>query len=205
MITAKKPRRERAAMRREEILSVGLRLFSERGYHATSIRTIARTAGITEGLIYHYFDSKEDLLMTIVERSNIKNNIETLEIPDNLPIHEALRLIGYSFFERLSRSKEVFRLMIGESYLFEKEGKLFFPKMIYENGMKGMGKFLKKRMDAGELKRRDPVLAARQFMGSLVSFFIFQEILSGKRVVNVEPGKFLNLSIKIFLEGMSKA
>ncbi|MEK6577464.1 MAG: TetR/AcrR family transcriptional regulator C-terminal domain-containing protein, partial [Nitrospirota bacterium] len=68
-----------------------------------------------------------------------------------------------------------------------------------------MGKFLKKRMDAGELKRRDPVLAARQFMGSLVSFFIFQEILSGKRVVNVEPGKFLNLSIKIFLEGMSKA
>ncbi|HLF85551.1 MAG TPA: TetR/AcrR family transcriptional regulator C-terminal domain-containing protein, partial [Nitrospiria bacterium] len=75
---------------------------------------------------------------------------------------------------------------------------------IYENGMKNMGKFLKKRMDAGELKKRDPVLAARQFMGSLVSFFIFQEILSGKKVVNVEPGKFLNLSIKIFLEGMSK-
>jgi AcrR family transcriptional regulator len=205
MITVKRPRQEKAAMRREEILSVGLRLFSERGYHATSIRTIARTAGITEGLIYHYFEGKEYLLKEIVERSNRENKIETLEIPDSLPINEALRLIGYSFFERLSRSKEVFRLMIGESYLFEKEGKLFFPKMIYENGMKGMGKFLRKRMDSGELKRRDPVLAARQFMGSLVSFFIFQEILSGKRVVNVEPGKFLNLSIKIFLEGMSKA
>lgn len=204
MEVSRKPRQERAAMRREEILRISLRLFSQKGYHATSIRDIARAAGITEGLIYHYFESKEDLLKSIVERSNKENKIEILEIPDNLPIHEALRLIGRSFFQRLSRGREIFRLMIGESYLFEKEEKFFFPKMIYENGMKNMGEFLKRRMDRGELKKRDPVLSARQFMGSLASFFIFQEMLSGKRVVNVEPGKFLDLSIKIFLEGMAR-
>lgn len=204
MEISRRPRQERAAMRREEILRISLRLFSNKGYHATSIRDIARAAGITEGLIYHYFESKEDLLKSIVDRSNRENKIEIFEIPDSLPIHEALRLIGRSFFERLFRGKEIFRLMIGESYLFEKEGKFFFPKMIYDNGMKNMGEFLKRRMDRGELKRRDPILSARQFMGSLVSFFIFQEMLSGKRVVNVEPREFLDLSVKIFLEGMAK-
>lgn len=204
METIRRPRQERAAMRREEILRVSLRLFSRRGYHATSIRNIARAAGITEGLIYHYFESKEDLLKSILERSNKKNKVEVLDIPDNLPIDEALRLIGHSFFERLFRGKDIFRLMIGESHLFEREERFFFPRMIYENRMKNMGEFLKRRMDKGELKRRDPVLAARQFMGSLVSFFLFQEMLSGKRVVNVDPGRFLDLSIKIFLEGMAR-
>ena len=189
--------------RRAELLEAGLKLFARQGYHATSIRKIAHAAGVTEGLIYHYFSSKEDLLKKIVENSMRGSHVLEPELPLNLPIREALLQIGQNFFERLQRNKDIFRLMIAESRLFERTGDLFFPKMIYEQGMKRTGFFLKERMRQGELRTMDPILVARQFMGSLVAFFIFQELLAGKKVVEVSAKEFLEVSIDVFLKGLS--
>jgi AcrR family transcriptional regulator len=44
---------------------VALKLFAAKGYAATSINDIAQTAGISKGLMYNYFKSKEDVLQTI--------------------------------------------------------------------------------------------------------------------------------------------
>ena len=43
--------------------------FANNGYHATTINNIARHAGISKGLMYFYFKSKEDLLAAIIEKS----------------------------------------------------------------------------------------------------------------------------------------
>jgi len=50
------------------IRDVALRLFAEQGYHAVSISQIAKEAGISKGLMYNYFESKEDLLKSIMEQ-----------------------------------------------------------------------------------------------------------------------------------------
>lgn len=47
---------------KQHILQVAFRLFHEQGYHATSVSTILREAGINSGSLYHYFASKEQLL-----------------------------------------------------------------------------------------------------------------------------------------------
>ncbi len=47
--------------RKRDILDTAMRLFVERGYEAVSMRDISREAGITPGLCYHYFDSKQKL------------------------------------------------------------------------------------------------------------------------------------------------
>jgi AcrR family transcriptional regulator len=46
---------------REKVLSAGLELFGERGYHATSIAEIGLRAGIAKSVLYHYFGSKAGL------------------------------------------------------------------------------------------------------------------------------------------------
>ncbi|GCE24236.1 TetR/AcrR family transcriptional regulator [Dictyobacter kobayashii] len=53
--------------RREHILEVALTVFSEKGFSRTTNNDIARAAGITPGLIYHYFENKDELLGAIVE------------------------------------------------------------------------------------------------------------------------------------------
>lgn len=51
------------------MVEVALRLFALKGYEATSIRAIAQEAGISLGLLYNYFKSKDELLEEIFRRS----------------------------------------------------------------------------------------------------------------------------------------
>jgi len=54
--------------RREQIMDAALRVFAQKGFTRATNREIAREAGVTSGLIYHYFDSKDALLKTIIEQ-----------------------------------------------------------------------------------------------------------------------------------------
>lgn len=53
--------------RREEIIVAARDLFSRKGYHGTSMPDIARAAGISTGLIYYIFPSKEEILLALCE------------------------------------------------------------------------------------------------------------------------------------------
>lgn len=48
------------------IMNAALELFAKEGYHQTSISKIAKSANISKGLLYNYFESKEELLKQIV-------------------------------------------------------------------------------------------------------------------------------------------
>ena len=53
--------------RKRELLDTAMRLFVEHGFSATSMRDIASAAGVTPGLAYHYFDSKQTLFTEVLE------------------------------------------------------------------------------------------------------------------------------------------
>ena len=53
--------------RKAHIRAVALELFANEGYHGTSISKIAKKADISKGLLYNYFDSKEDVMRSILE------------------------------------------------------------------------------------------------------------------------------------------
>src|SRR5690606_5590665 len=53
--------------KKELILESALELFAENGFHATSISQIAKQAGISKGLIYNYFESKNEILSEIIK------------------------------------------------------------------------------------------------------------------------------------------
>jgi AcrR family transcriptional regulator len=60
---------------RKHIMEVAFAQFGDNGYHQTSMATIAQKAGISKGLIYNYFDSKEQLLVELV-----KDAFNTIEV-----------------------------------------------------------------------------------------------------------------------------
>jgi AcrR family transcriptional regulator len=63
--TNKENKRIRAETR-QRILEAGLKVYSLRGYHAATISLIAKEAGLSHGLVYHYFTSKEMILIELV-------------------------------------------------------------------------------------------------------------------------------------------
>jgi AcrR family transcriptional regulator len=52
--------------RQAQIMTVALELFARQGFHSTSIANIATEAGISKGLLYNYFDSKEALIRELI-------------------------------------------------------------------------------------------------------------------------------------------
>jgi AcrR family transcriptional regulator len=57
------------APREDQVRAAALRLFKEKGYHATSMRDIASAVGINKGSLYSHIRSKEDLLIPVFERA----------------------------------------------------------------------------------------------------------------------------------------
>jgi AcrR family transcriptional regulator len=64
------PKRSRLdpAQRREQILDAANTLFAERAYDQVSIQDIARAAGVTRGLVHHYFGGRNDVFIGLLER-----------------------------------------------------------------------------------------------------------------------------------------
>jgi AcrR family transcriptional regulator len=76
--SAEAPRWHRleADERREQILEAAVRLFGERPYSAVSTTELAAAAGVTRGLLHHYFGTKRDLYVEVVRRLVIRPEID---------------------------------------------------------------------------------------------------------------------------------
>src|SRR5215813_658521 len=58
------------AARRSQILDAATKVFGEKGFHQTTIKDIAKEAGIADGTIYNYFENKMALMLGILDRLN---------------------------------------------------------------------------------------------------------------------------------------
>jgi AcrR family transcriptional regulator len=83
---------------KEVLVQAALELFARYGFEKTSIRMIAQRAGVSLGLLYNYFDSKEALLVTIFERG-MQDVLSSFQQADTGTTPEAKleRLIRSSF------------------------------------------------------------------------------------------------------------
>ncbi|MGZ5934188.1 MAG: TetR/AcrR family transcriptional regulator, partial [Rhizomicrobium sp.] len=53
---------------RQRLVMTAMRLFSEKGYESTSVAEILRAAGANSGSLYHFFPTKQDLLIEVLRR-----------------------------------------------------------------------------------------------------------------------------------------
>lgn len=96
---------------RQNIKDSAFVLFARKGFSDTSVRSIADEAGISKGLIYHYFDSKEHILQAIFNDLTQIGN-QAMDFPEGLTSMEKLEQMLELIFRYIKKSKEVIRLMI---------------------------------------------------------------------------------------------
>jgi len=77
--------------RREQIILTALRFFVLKGLAGTKIRDIAAESGMSLGLAYHYFSSKEELFTEIVRRAYERMNSAVLEL-ERMPVSPRKKL-----------------------------------------------------------------------------------------------------------------
>ncbi|GGS78643.1 TetR family transcriptional regulator [Planobispora rosea] len=101
---------------RQRLLGEATRLFAERGFESTSVQEIVSAAGVTKGAMYHYFDSKDDLLHEIYARvlrlqTDRLNHFAGAPGPVAERLHAAAADVVRTTVDNLDDSKIFFRSM----------------------------------------------------------------------------------------------
>jgi AcrR family transcriptional regulator len=80
--------------RYDQILEHAMRLFAKQGYAATKISDVARSAALSQGLVYHYFASKEEMFIAAV-RQTIELSNNSIKMLTELPLEpdEKMRML----------------------------------------------------------------------------------------------------------------
>jgi TetR/AcrR family fatty acid metabolism transcriptional regulator len=85
------------AEKRRLILDAAMRVFARRGFHACRVSDVADEAGVAYGLVYHYFDSKEEILNTLfTERWQLM--LRAIEEIDSRPVSAREKLAAVAAF-----------------------------------------------------------------------------------------------------------
>ena len=113
---------------REKIEKIALELFALNGYHATSISKIAKAAGISKGLLYNYYASKEQLLNAII-MTVYDEIMKIVQMNDNLPADEQIEQMIIQTIEHLKKNITFWRLYLFLIHQSEVQNKF---KKLYE-------------------------------------------------------------------------
>lgn len=101
--------------KRRLILDAAVRVFARKGYHTCRVGDIAEEAGVAHGLLYHYFDSKEELLETIF-RETWTLMLDTIKGVEELgePAREQLRKVAAIVLRSWRDTPDIVRVLVRE-------------------------------------------------------------------------------------------
>lgn len=148
--------RRRKEDRPQEITEAALQAFAEKGYAATRVDDVAKRAGVSKGLLYLYFKTKEDLFKAVI-RSFVVPRIDALTAiidSSELSSEEFLRGPFLEFAKTLPGSpiSILVRLMIAEG---PKHPDLlqFYWENVVSRGLAAINELLEHGVQSGELRR----------------------------------------------------
>lgn len=142
------------AARKNQILDAAAVVFAEKGFHPTTIRDIAKQAGLADGTIYNYFDSKPALLMGIFERMRttiIQENMPPA--PEELDFRTFIRLFLAQPLTGLKRDNfALFRIINSEMMVNEELRTLYYTQILEPTLLMAEAYFVKQGMNLPEIR-----------------------------------------------------
>lgn len=189
-------------MTRIAVEDAAIELFLEHGYHATSMRQIAKRAGLALGGIYNHFKSKDEIFEGIIIDKH----------PYRTILPAVLEAEGESAEDFLRNAVKIAMRELGEEPVFIK---LMFIEMAEFNGKHGslilkeiapkalpiFEKLVKTRKS---LRVSNPAVLMRSFFGMMISYYITDIIISKSVIAKLMPKNPMDAYVDIFLHGIIK-
>ena len=142
--------------KRRLILDAGVRVFARRGFHHCRVSDVADEAGVAYGLVYHYFDSKEEILNTLfLERWQIMlDAIAEIDASDR-DAREKLHAVAGFIIESYRHDPDLMKVIIVEvTRAANSFGALHLEKI--REAYAGIAGIVESARDGGVLQVRDP-------------------------------------------------
>lgn len=191
-------RDEKAEERRTQLIDTALEVFANKGFDKTSVRELAAAAGVAQGLMYHYFKSKDQLLEAVVERHSFLPQLKTmLTTMHNEPAAKVLKITGNQFFELLGQKESLMNIFFHETQSHPIVPRIW--RRIMNQGIGLFQSYLDERVTVGELKPHTTDVTARTLAYTIV-------LLRATSVAfhhRTRPETFINEMVDNLLNGVA--
>ena len=164
--------------RQRQILNAALEVFSQKGYGEATIPDIARQAGVAVGTIYNYYESKHDLLVSLVNtfivteplRELLKQSRKTKAGEKNLIRSLIEDRLAFGF-ENLERFLLVFAEILRDSELRQKfSEQVILPLVVFPEN------YLSAKIAAGDFRPVDHRIIFRAMFGMVIGFVLLRKL-----------------------------
>ena len=174
--------RRRKEDRPKEITAAAFDAFAEKGFAATRVDDVAKRAGVSKGLLYLYFKTKEELFKAVVKSVVIRRvdrlieNVETTELSSE----EFIRGPLLSFLKQIPGSPVaiVIRLLISEGPRHPDLVNYYYDNVV-SKGLAAISGFVARGVDRGEFRQSVisdlPHLVLAPVMLSIIWGIIFKD------------------------------
>jgi AcrR family transcriptional regulator len=159
-------RRAKAQWRRERLLDAALATFVDKGIDGATVKDITAAAGVTQGLLYHYFDDKDALVQAILaERGFLPELRRLLAGAADRPAATVLPELAAGFRRLLAEHAELVGLFFaaGRANPAVRAGLHAFVAQ----GQQLLADYLAARVAAGELRPHDARTAAQLLLSTV--------------------------------------
>lgn len=197
-------REKRAAQRRDQILDAAARIFAEKGFQKTTTREIAEAADVAEGTIYNYFENKDDLLISLLNRvSDVQNRAATLDSTLDKPFEEAFIKVTIERIGQFTAAYEAFLALLPEILTTPHLRERYYQGII-QPVITAMESHLQKRSERGEARPLDAALTARFFL-SITHGLVFMRMLNDPLLETIwqTPDRLAEELIRFCFEGVN--
>lgn len=145
--------KEQKEKTKRKLLVAAVELMEEKGYKNTSMKMIARKAGVGDATIYKYFPVKEKILLEyyVVKTQDVVDEIQQVESLEEFSLQEKIQLFLETYLRHLLPDREFVRESLEMIY---KSPQFLFQKtfLIKKGMMKLYEEFLESAIDSGEIK-----------------------------------------------------
>jgi AcrR family transcriptional regulator len=189
--------------RREQILGAASRVFAEKGFSRATTREVARAASISEGTIYNYFEDKDALLLTILDRLNeTERRAADFEEGMATDFRDFLEQYLRRRMSLIWENRDVFRVVLSEMLVSSELRKLYLQRVV-EPTMKIAEENFRLRMEQGEARETDAPLAMRSVAGAVLGVLILG--LLGDEEINSRSDEVPDVLAGLLIHGLGAA
>lgn len=160
-------REEQKEQRKKEIIMTSLDLFVKKGYGATTIADIAKAAGMSNGLMFHYFKSKEELYLELI-KIGLTGTEMSMSIDASDPL-EFFKKSAYFIFEAIKKHEFTAKMFVlmGDASSSEDIPQSAKELVNKVNNIYGSIDIIKKGQEMGEIREGDPLALSNAFWSSI--------------------------------------
>lgn len=191
--------------RRKQILDAALVVFSRKGYGEATIPDIAREAGVAVGTIYNYYDSKRDLLVSLVDTYVVTEPFRELLLRSGKADE---RTFVRSIIEnRLNWGAENFErfIFVFTEIIRDPELRAQFSEQVLASVLQFPEKYIREKISSGEFRRMDSKVMVRALVGMVMGFLFLRQLEGEKSPARGIPQAKLAAELADFvLAGLQK-